>query len=88
MPLPTRMLLHDAVTARIKDLAEEQGYSMDRLSHASGVPKSTLTDYMRGASKDIKLSTIAKIANGFGMTITGFFCEDWFDLIDIEELLG
>lgn len=87
MPLPTRMLLHDAVTARIKNLAEEQGYSMERLSQASGVPKSTITDYLRGASCDIKLETLVKIANGFGMTLRDFINDDCFDLIDVALLL-
>ncbi|MBQ0146537.1 MAG: helix-turn-helix transcriptional regulator [Lachnospiraceae bacterium] len=86
MPLPPKILLHDAVATRIRELTEEKGYSVDVLSSVSGVPKSTITDYLRGASKDIKLSTVAKIANGFDMTVLDFFVDDRFDLIDIEEL--
>ena len=87
MPIPPKIILHDAVSSRITELLEKNRYSREDLAAVSGVPKSTITDYLRGASRDIKLETIVKIANGFGLTVRDFFDDDRFDLIDIEDLL-
>lgn len=78
--------LHEAVESRIRELIEENDYSWDNIAAVTGVPKSTITDYMRGASRDIKLSTVAKIANGLRLTVRDFFNDDRFDMINIEEL--
>lgn len=81
-----RISLHYAVASRIRELTEEEHYSWDDLARVTGVPKSTITDYMRGSSKDIKLETVAKIANGLKLTLLDFFNDDRFDMINIEEL--
>lgn len=88
MPLPPKVVLHDAVASRITELSEKKLYSRGELAIITGVPKSTITDYLRGASEDIKLETVAKIANGLGLTIRDFFDDDRFDLIDIEDLFA
>lgn len=87
MPLPPKVVLHDVVASRIMELSDKKQYSRGELAMASRVPKSTITDYLRGASTDMKLETVAKIANGFGLTMRDFFDDDRFDLIDIEDLL-
>lgn len=87
MPLPPKVVLHDAVASRIMELSDKKQYSRGELAMASRVPKSTITDYLRGASTDMKLETVAKIANGLGLTMRDFFDDDRFDLIDIEDLL-
>lgn len=87
MPLPPKVVLHDAVASRIMELSDKKQYSRGELAMAAQVPKSTITDYLRGASTDMKLETVAKIANGLGLTMRDFFDDDRFDLIDIEDLL-
>lgn len=87
MALPTGITLHEAVEHRIRELANTNEFSWDRLAEASSVPKSTITDYLRGATKDMKLQTLAAVSNGFGMTLREFFDSDIFDIVDIEALL-
>ena len=87
MPLPVSITLHEAVEHRIRELSRENEFSWDRLARASSVPKSTIADYIRGASKDMKLQTLAAVSNGFGMTLREFFDSDEFDIIDVEALL-
>ena len=85
MPLPVKITLHEAVEHRIKELSRSSEFSWDRLAEASSVPKSTITDYIRGASKDIRLQTLAAISNAFGMTLRDFFDSDLFEIIDAES---
>ena len=50
------------------------------------MPEQTLKNIIDERNKDIQLSTIAKIADGFGMSIEEFFHDNLFDknMIDFD----
>ncbi len=78
------MQLSDAVISRIEELKKEYGWSQYKLSEASGVPQTTLISIKRKRSKDVGISNILKICNGFGITLIDFFNSPLFENIDME----
>ncbi|MDO4939087.1 MAG: helix-turn-helix transcriptional regulator [Lachnospiraceae bacterium] len=87
MPLPKEYKLQELIAKKIREYADEYGLSYSELSQITGIPKSTLTSFMSGAHKGLRIETVAKLANGFDMTLKEFFDDDRFDMIDMEDLL-
>lgn len=54
---------------RIMELLKEKGWSRYRLSKVSGVSEDTISLIIRKMNKDIKLSTVIKIANALDVPI-------------------
>ena len=77
------MTLSDAVRKRINYYLKQKNMSLWGLFKASGVPISTLSAFMNGRTKLIKLDTLLHICEGFGITITNFFEDDIF--IEVEQ---
>lgn len=73
------MQIDEAVTTRIKSLLKEKGWTANELIRRSGVNQSTIAEIMAGRSKFPRISTIQKIAHGFGMTLSEFFDHKMFD---------
>ena len=48
------------------------------------MPEQTLKNIIDERNKDIKLSTIAKIAEGFGLTLEQFFADKIFENYECE----
>ena len=67
----------DIITKRIACFCNKRDISYNKLSVMSGVPQSTLDNIMRGETVDLRLSTIHKISNGLGMTVS--------ELLDFDE---
>ncbi|TMR80757.1 XRE family transcriptional regulator [Streptococcus pseudopneumoniae] len=57
---------------KIKKLREKQGLSQDELAEKSGVSRMTITYLETGATKDVKLGTLNKIAVGLDVDLKDF----------------
>ncbi len=77
------MRLVDAVYARIIELAKSRKLSMNALSNASGVPRTTIITMTN--SSTVKLSTVYGICNGLNITLEQFFDSPLFDNENITD---
>ena len=73
------MTVGEAVRQRILQLCQEQDLSLNALSNQCGVTQSTLNNIVSGRNKSTTVSTLQKICDGFGITITQFFTDPLFD---------
>ncbi len=80
------MKLQRAVALRISDLLIKNKMSRYRLCQKIVMPEQTLKNIIDERNQDIKLSTIAKIADGFDMSIEQFFQDALFErkTLDID----
>ncbi len=73
------MELQRAVALRISNLLIKNNISRYALCKRIVMPEQTLKNIIDERNKDIQLSTIAKIADGFGLSIEEFFNDSLFD---------
>ena len=80
------MELQRAVALRISNLLIKNNMSRYALCKKIVMPEQTLKNIIDERNKDIQLSTIAKIADGFDMSIEEFFKDSLFDknTLDID----
>ncbi|MBR1925758.1 MAG: helix-turn-helix transcriptional regulator [Clostridia bacterium] len=78
------MKLQRAVALRISDLLIKHNMSRYALCKKIVMPEQTLKNIIDERNKDIQLSTIAKIADGFNLSIEQFFNDSLFDKNSIE----
>ena len=69
---------------RINQLLEKHKMTRYKLGKESGLNDSTLRYLIYGGTKDVWLSSIAKVAKVFGMTLEEFFADRVFDLNNID----
>jgi len=60
---------------KINKLLDERNWSMYRLSKASKVPQSTLSNMFK-RNNSPTINTLEDICKGFGITLSQFFAED------------
>ena len=63
------------VIERIKDLCTARSWTYYRLAKESGITYSTLNTMLNKTASP-SLPTLIKICEGFGITLSDFFCED------------
>ena len=73
------MKLQRAVALRISELLIKNNMSRYKLCRKIAMPEQTLKNIIDERNKDIQLSTIAKIADGFEISIEEFFKDTMFD---------
>lgn len=73
------MELQRAVALRITNLLIEHNMTRYALCKKVAMPEQTLKNIIDERNKDIQLSTIAKIADGFDLSIEEFFEDKLFD---------
>ena len=80
------MNLQKAVALRISNLLIKHKMSRYALCKKIAMPEQTLKNVIDERNKDIQLSTIAKIADGFDLSIEEFFSDELFNknLIEID----
>ena len=80
------MKLQRAVALRISDLLIKNNLSRYALCKKIVMPEQTLKNIIDDRNKDIELSTVAKIADRFGLSLEEFFNDSLFnkDVIDID----
>ena len=78
------MTLGDAVISRILELCEERKLSVNKLCNISGVTQSTVNNIISGRNNSTTISTIKKLCDGFGISITEFFDSELFESLEQE----
>lgn len=77
------MTLKEAIIQRILALCDERGLTVNKLSTICGMTQSTLNNIVNGRNKSTTASTVKKICDGLGITITDFFNDPLFQ--DLEQ---
>ena len=73
------------VHARLRQLLDERGWSEYKLSKMSGLSEATVSNvYRRNTVPSIP--TLEQICNGFGITLSQFFCEE--DMVELAPELA
>ncbi len=80
------MTVNDAVAKRIINLLSEKKMTQYRLEQLSGIQHGHMQWILSGKSKTVTLSTVLRLANGFGMTVLEFLDNDMFlfENLDVE----
>lgn len=73
------MKLQKAVALRISNLLIKNNMSRYALCKKIVMPEQTLKNIIDERNKDIELSTVAKIADGFDLSLEEFFKNELFD---------
>ena len=80
------MKLTKAVTLKINNLLIKYNLTRYALCKKIAMPEQTLKNIIDERNKDVKISTIAKIADGFGLSLEQFFEDSLFnrETLDID----
>ena len=78
------MDIRESVAARIEELCEDRGITINGLSYISGVSNSTIKGIFYKRSKNPGIATIKKICDGFGITLSQFFDTEAFNEMEPE----
>lgn len=78
------MEMQKAVALRISNLLIKNNMSRYALCKKITMPEQTLKNIIDERNKDIQLSTIAKIADGFGLSIEEFFKDSLFSRNELD----
>ena len=78
------MKLQKAVALRISNLLIKNNMTRYALCKKALIPEQTLKNIIDERNKDIQLSTIAKISEGFDLSIEQFFQDKLFTREDLE----
>ena len=78
------MSISDAVRDRLVELIKERNLTINGLSNLAGVAQSTVDDFVKGKSINIRIITLKKLIDALDMTITDFFDTETFRNLDQE----
>lgn len=78
------MTLNKAFAMRVSNLLIKNNISKYKLEKETGITHSALRYIFNEVNKDVKFSTIVKIVDFFGMTLSEFFNDDIFDIKNLE----
>ena len=78
------MRVGEAVRVRILELCNTRQITVNRLATLSGVRQSTLNNIVSGRNNSTTVSTVKKLCDGLGITITEFFDSPTFFALDQE----
>lgn len=78
------MTIGEAVRKRIIALCQEHNISINKLSTISGVTQSTVNNIVSGRNNSATVSTIQKLCDGLGISITDFFASPLFQSLEQE----
>lgn len=79
------MDLSQAVRIRINNLINERNLNVSKLSTLAGISRSTLSKFLAGKRKIIRLDMIEYICEGLNMKLKDFFNDPIFDNIEMED---
>ena len=78
------MNVKEATVKRIEMLCKERGISYNELANLCGVTPSTIYSVLDPKRKNITLSTVKKICDGFEITLAEFFSTPLFNELEQE----
>ena len=73
-----------AVRNRILQLLEEKSMSIHKLAIESAVAPSSIKNILYGKSLNPGIVTIKMLCDGFGISLSEFFCTDVFNKLEQE----
>ena len=79
------MDLSQAIRIRIKNLIDERNLNISKLSTLAGISRSTLSKFMSGQRKIIRLDMVEYICEGLNLKLKEFFDDEIFDNIDMGD---
>ena len=79
------MNLSQAVRIRINNLINERNLNVSKLSTLAGISRSTLSKFLAGKRKIIRLDMIEYICEALNMKLKEFFDDKIFDNIEMED---
>lgn len=79
------MDLSEAIRIRINNLINENNLNISKLSTLAGISRSTLSKFLSGQRKYMRIDIIEYICEAFNMKLTDFFNDKVFDNIDIQD---
>lgn len=77
------MSVKDATAIRIELLCKEKGFAYNELANICGLTPSTIYSILDARRRNISLSTVKKICDGFQITLGQFFTHPLFN--DLEQ---
>lgn len=80
-----KMDLSQAIRIRITNLIKERNINVSKLSTMAGISRSTLSKFLSGKRKIIRLDIIEYICEGLNMKLKDFFNDPVFDNIEMED---
>lgn len=72
------MILSDAIRLKINSLLKEYNVNIWYICKKSGIPCSTVTTFLNGKTKLLKLDTLLHICEVFNITLKEFFEDSIF----------
>lgn len=78
------MTINKAFALRISELLNENKISKYKLEKETGITHSALRYIFNEVNKDVKFSTVIKVASFFNMTVSQFLDSELFDFENLE----
>ena len=78
------MQLADATRKKITKLLNQNNMKPYDLSKAAGISLPTLSDFMKGDTKNLRMDTMLHICEGFNITLKDFYDDPLFDNVVSE----
>lgn len=79
------MDLSQAIRIRITNLIEERNINVSKLSTMAGISRATLSKFMSGQRKYLRIDMIEYICEGLNMKLKDFFNDKVFENIEMED---
>ena len=79
------MDLSEAIRIRINDLICENNLNVSKLSTLAGISRSTLSKFLSGQRKYIRIDIIEYICEALKIKLVNFFDDEIFDNINIKD---
>lgn len=79
------MELSQAIRIRITNLIEERNLNVSKLSTMAGISRATLSKFLSGQRKYLRIDIIEYICEGLNMNLKEFFDDKIFDNIEMED---
>lgn len=79
------MDLSQAIRIRITNLIEERNINVSKLSTMAGISRTTLSKFLSGQRKYLRIDIIEYICEGLNMKLQEFFDDKIFDNIEMKD---
>lgn len=79
------MDLSEAIRIRINNLLIEYELNASKLSSLAGISRTTLSKFLNGKRKYIRIDIIEYICEGLNIKLKDFFNDEIFNNIDIKD---
>ncbi len=79
------MEISDAIRKRINELKKEKNYKDYDLFKLGGIPTSTISAFLLGKTKTIRIENLVYICEAFNVTLSEFFTSPLFDEVEAKE---